>query len=89
MSLLPTCFIVLCFLIKLYIAGSLGFPGSSVVKNPPVMKETRVQFLDWEDPLEEGMATHLKIFLPGESHGQRSHRALVHKAAVSDTTEAT
>ena len=30
-----------------------------------------VQSLDWEDPLEEGMAT-LSIFLPGESHGQKS-----------------
>ena len=28
----------------------------------------RVQSLDGEDPLEEGMA----IFLPGESHGQRN-----------------
>ena len=27
--------------------------------------------LGWEDPLEEGMATHSSI-LPGESHGQRS-----------------
>ena len=26
---------------------------------------------DWEDPLEEGMATH-SVFLPGESYGQRS-----------------
>ena len=26
--------------------------------------------LDWEDPLEEGMAIHSSI-LPGESHGQR------------------
>ena len=25
----------------------------------------------WEDPLEEGMAT-TPVFLPGESHGQRS-----------------
>ena len=34
-----------------------GFLGDSVVKNPPVMQEpqeTRVQFLDQEDPLEEG-----------------------------------
>ena len=53
------------------------------------MQETQVQLLDWEDPVEEGMAIQLKIFLPGESHGQRSHRALVHKAAVSDTSEAT
>ena len=28
------------------------------VKNLPAMQETRVQSLSWEDPLEEGMATH-------------------------------
>ena len=33
-------------------------PGGSVVKNPPEMKETRVQSLGGEDPLEEAMATH-------------------------------
>ena len=31
----------------------------------------RVRSLGGEDPLEEGMATH-SIFLPGESHGQKS-----------------
>ena len=36
------------------------------VKNLPAIQETPVQFLGWEDPLEEGMATHL-VFLPGES----------------------
>ena len=35
-----------------------GFPGGSAVKNPPAMQETWVQFLGWEDSLEEGMATH-------------------------------
>ena len=30
-----------------------------------------VRSLGWEDPLEEGMAP-TPIFLPGESHGQRS-----------------
>ena len=35
------------------------------------MQETRVQSLGGEDPLEEGMATH-SVFLPRESHGQRS-----------------
>ena len=29
-----------------------------MVKNLPVMQETQVQSLGWEDPLEEGMATH-------------------------------
>ena len=28
------------------------------VKNLPAMQETQVRFLDWEDPLEEEMATH-------------------------------
>jgi len=40
----------------------LGFPGGSAVKNPPTMwatmQETQVQFLGWEDPLEEEMGTH-------------------------------
>ena len=31
----------------------------------------QIRSLGWEDPLEEDMATH-SIFLPGESHGQRS-----------------
>ena len=32
-----------------------------MVKNLPAMQETRVQSLDWEDPLEKGMATHSSI----------------------------
>ena len=27
------------------------------IKNPPVMQETWIQTLGWEDPLEKGMAT--------------------------------
>ena len=27
---------------------------AQLVKNPPVMKKTPVQFLGWEDPLEKG-----------------------------------
>ena len=33
----------------------VGFPGGSVVKNPPVMQELRVQSLGLKDPLEEEM----------------------------------
>ena len=29
-----------------------------LVKNPPTMQETPVRFLDQEDPLEKGWATH-------------------------------
>ena len=32
-----------------------------MLKNPPVMWETWVYSLGWEDPLEEGMATHSSI----------------------------
>ena len=34
---------------------------AQIVKNLPVMWETQVQSLGWEDPLEEGMATHSDI----------------------------
>ena len=44
---------------------------AQTVKNLPTMQETGVRSLGWEDPLEEEMATH-SVFLPGESHGQRS-----------------
>ena len=33
-----------------------------MVKNPPAMQETQVSSFGWEDPLEEGMATHSSIF---------------------------
>ena len=32
-----------------------------MVNNLPAMQETGVQSLDWEDPLEKGMATHSSI----------------------------
>ena len=34
---------------------------AQTVKNLPVMRETWVRSLDWEDLLEEGMATHSRI----------------------------
>ena len=46
-----------------------------MVKNPPanagdISNVSSIQGL--EDPLVEGMTAHLSLFLPGESHGQRS-----------------
>ena len=32
----------------------MGFPDSSVAKNPPAVQETPVGFLGREDPLEKG-----------------------------------
>ena len=34
---------------------------AQMVKNPPAVRETPVQSRGWEDPLEEGMATHSSI----------------------------
>ena len=34
---------------------------AQTVKNPPVMQETWVQSLGWDDPLEKGKATHSSI----------------------------
>ena len=34
---------------------------AQVVKDLPAMQETQIQSLSWEDPLEEGMATHSSI----------------------------
>ena len=44
--------------------GSSGYPSGSVVKNSPAMQESQergVHSQGWEDPLEEGMATHCSI----------------------------
>jgi len=43
---------------KLILGASLV---AQMVKNLPVMQETRVQSLGWKDPLEEEMTTHSSI----------------------------
>ena len=67
--------------------GSPSFNSSGVslvaqrVKNLPAMLETWVRSLGWEDPLEEGMATHSSILawripwteVPGGLHSIGSH----------------
>ena len=44
---------------------------AQMVKNLPAMTETRVWSQGREDPLVKGMQP-TPVFLPGESHGQRS-----------------
>ena len=39
----------------------MGFPGGSVVKNPPANEQTRVWALGREDPLEKEMETYSSI----------------------------
>ena len=51
--------------------------GAQTVKNLPAMQETPVQFLDWEDPLKEGLTTHSSILAswteePGGLQSMRS-----------------
>ena len=50
---------------SLVVFDLLGFDGAShvaqTVKKPPAMRETWVRSLGWEDPLEEGVATHSSI----------------------------
>ena len=60
---------------------------AQMVENSPAMWETCVQPLGWEDPLEEGMATHFSILPWRISHGQRSLGTTVHGVTESDTTE--
>ena len=62
---LTTFFIVgfessLWFILKLFALLKASLVAQ-MVKNPPVMQETWVQPLGWEDPLERGMATHSSI----------------------------
>ena len=34
---------------------------AQMVKNLPAVRETQVQFVGWEDPLQKGTATHCRI----------------------------
>ena len=57
---------------ELWQVGSFGFPGGSVVKNPPTIQETQVF-----DPSVGEIPWRRKwqltlVFLTGKSHGQRS-----------------
>ena len=63
----------------------MGFCGGSVVKNPPVMQETWVQSLGWEDHLEEGMATHSNILTQKTPMDRGGWWASVHGVAKNPT----
>ena len=64
----------------------------SAVKNPLAIQETQetwVQSLGWEDPLEEGMATHSRVLVWRIPMDKGSWQATVHRGAESGTTEVT
>ena len=58
---------------------------AQMVKNPPAMQETWVQSLGWEDPLEEGMATHSGILAWRIPMDKGAWRAIVYGVAKSWT----
>ena len=58
---------------------------AQLVKNLPTMWQTWVQSLGWEDPLEEGTATHCSILAWRIPRDRGAWQAAVH--GVADTTE--
>ena len=54
-----------------------------MVKNLPAMQETWVRSLGWEDPLEEGMATHSSILPWRISMDRGAWGAVVHGVTKS------
>ena len=58
-----------------------------MVKNLPAMQETWVRSLGWEDPLEEGIATHSSILAWRIPMDRGAWRATVHWVSELDMTE--
>ena len=58
---------------------------AQTVKNPPAMQETWLQSLSWEDPLEEGMATHSSILAWTVSMDRKAWQATIHGVTKSWT----
>ena len=58
---------------------------AQMVKNLPAMQETWVRSLGWEDPLEEGMATHSSILAWKIPMDREAWQATVHGIAKSQT----
>ena len=55
------------------------------VKNLPAMQETWVRSLGWEDPLEEGVATHPSILAWRIPMDRGAWQAIVHAVTKSQT----
>ena len=60
---------------------------AQLVKNPPAMRETWVQSQGWEDPLEDGIATHSSILAWRIPMDRRAWRATVHAVTKSQTRQ--
>ena len=62
-----------------------AIPVAQTVKNPPAMREAWVQSLGWEDPPEEGVATHSGILAWRLPMDTGAWRAAVHGVTKSWT----
>ena len=60
-----------------------------MVKNPPEMQDTWVQFWDWEDTLKQGIATHSSILAWDPLDGGAWWATVHGVAEESDTNKAT
>ena len=58
---------------------------AQLVKNLPAMQETLVGSPGWEDPLEEGMATHSSILAWRIPRHRGAWQAIVHGVEKSHT----
>jgi len=58
---------------------------AQMAKNLLAMQETWVQSLGWEDPLEEGMATHSSVLAWRIPMNRGAWQATVHGVAKSQT----
>ena len=58
---------------------------AQMVKNLPAIRETWVQSLGWEEPLEDGMATHSSFLAWNIAMDRGAWRAAVHGVAKSQT----
>ena len=75
--------------------GTLGYviapalewfiPVAQMIKNLPAMWETGVWSLGWEDPLEEGMASHSSVLAWRITMKRGVWRATIHGVAKSQT----
>ena len=61
------------------------FLVTETVKNLPAIRETWVSSLGWEDPLEEGMATHSSILAWRIPMDREAWKATVHGVTKSQT----
>ena len=58
---------------------------AEMIENLPAMQEAQVRSLGWEDPLEEGMATHSSILAWRIPMDRGTWWATVHRVTKSQT----